>query len=226
MSTEWYELESDPGLFTLLMRDFGVKGVEVEEIYDLGQEIEGSVYGFIFLANWTDDGNWRRRNAGRDVCSESGTFVEEAETVNNMFFAHQVVTNACATYALLSVLLNCPNVELGSLLGGVKEFTEGFDPESKGYAIANLPQLKIIHNRHSRPVYPQLNLPVTLKRKRRISIDRTVFHYSSYLPINGCLMELDGLKVAPVNHGPVLEGDGWITAFKSVIERRIGFESG
>jgi ubiquitin carboxyl-terminal hydrolase BAP1 len=90
MSTEWYELESDPGLFTLLMRDFGVKGVEVEEIYDLGQEIEGSVYGFIFLANWTDDGNWRRRNAGRDVCSESGTFVEEAETVNNMFFAHQV----------------------------------------------------------------------------------------------------------------------------------------
>lgn len=48
------------------------------------------MYGFIFLANWTDDGNWRRRNAGRDVCAESGTFVEVAETVNSMFFAHQV----------------------------------------------------------------------------------------------------------------------------------------
>lgn len=39
------------------------------------------------------------------------------------------MTNACATYALLSVLLNCPDMELGSLLGRIKEFTEGFDPE-------------------------------------------------------------------------------------------------
>lgn len=52
-----------------------------------------------------------------------------------------------------------------------------------------------------RPVYPQLNLPCSLKRKSRTSYDRTVFHYSSYVPLNGRLMELDGLKVWPVDHG-------------------------
>lgn len=31
----WVELESDPGLFTLLIEDFGVRGMQVEEIYDL-----------------------------------------------------------------------------------------------------------------------------------------------------------------------------------------------
>lgn len=41
----WLELESDPGLFTLLLEEFGVQGVQVEEVYDLQNVIEGPVYG-------------------------------------------------------------------------------------------------------------------------------------------------------------------------------------
>lgn len=37
------------GLFTLLLEDMGVKGVQVEEVYDLQKSFEGKVYGFIFL---------------------------------------------------------------------------------------------------------------------------------------------------------------------------------
>lgn len=31
------------GLFTLLLEDFGVRGVQVEEVYDLQKNIEGYV---------------------------------------------------------------------------------------------------------------------------------------------------------------------------------------
>ncbi|XP_078399937.1 ubiquitin carboxyl-terminal hydrolase BAP1 isoform X1 [Cetorhinus maximus] len=215
MNKGWLELESDPGLFTLLVEDFGVKGVQVEEIYDLHCKVQGPVYGFIFLFKWIEE----RRSRRKVTPLVDETSVIDEEIVNDMFFAHQLIPNSCATHALLSVLLNCDNVELGPTLSRMKDFTKGFSPESKGYAIGNAPELAKAHNSHARP--EPRHLP---EKQNGISAVRTMeaFHFVSYVPIKGRLFELDGLKAYPIDHGPWGEDEEWTDKARRVIMERIG----
>ncbi|KAL8611305.1 hypothetical protein ACOMHN_013736 [Nucella lapillus] len=216
MNKGWLELESDPGLFTLLMEDFGVKGVQVEEIYDLTKPMEGPVYGFIFLFRWIEE-----RRSRRKANPEVDSFVTDDEAVNSIFFAQQIIPNSCATHALLSVLLNSNKVHLGETLTRVKDFTNHMNPEDKGYAIGNMPDLARAHNSHARPEPKQLP-----EKQSGISTVRTVdsesFHFVSYVPINGHLFELDGLKPYPIDHGPWEASEDWTEKFRRVITERLG----
>uniref|UniRef100_A0A1A8DNG8 Ubiquitin carboxyl-terminal hydrolase n=1 Tax=Nothobranchius kadleci TaxID=1051664 RepID=A0A1A8DNG8_NOTKA len=215
MNKGWLELESDPGLFTLLVEDFGVKGVQVEEIYDLQSKCQSPVYGFIFLFKWIEE----RRSRRKVNTLVDETSVIDEEIVNDMFFAHQLIPNSCATHALLSVLLNCSGVELGTTLSRIKAFTKGFSPESKGYAIGNAPELARAHNSHARP--EPRHLP---EKQNGISAVRTMeaFHFVSYVPIKDRLFELDGLKSYPIDHGPWGEDEEWTDKARRVIMERIG----
>uniref|UniRef100_A0AAX7UA70 ubiquitinyl hydrolase 1 n=1 Tax=Astatotilapia calliptera TaxID=8154 RepID=A0AAX7UA70_ASTCA len=205
MNKGWLELESDPG----------VKGVQVEEIYDLQSKCQSPVYGFIFLFKWIEE----RRSRRKVNTLVDETSVIDEEIVNDMFFAHQLIPNSCATHALLSVLLNCSGVELGTTLSRMKAFTKGFSPESKGYAIGNAPELARAHNSHARP--EPRHLP---EKQNGISAVRTMeaFHFVSYVPIKDRLFELDGLKAYPIDHGPWGEEEEWTDKARRVIMERIG----
>ena len=86
------------GLFTLLLEDFGVRGVQVEEVYDLGKPLDtlgglGSgcaggtkVYGFILLFKWIEERRARRKISDQNEIN----YCKDVTTVNNLFFAQQV----------------------------------------------------------------------------------------------------------------------------------------
>ncbi|XP_068713612.1 ubiquitin carboxyl-terminal hydrolase BAP1-like [Montipora foliosa] len=214
----WLELESDPGLFTLLIEEFGVKGAQVEEIYDLSKPFRGPVYGFIFLFKWIEE-----RRSRRKIQPLEEMFVEDEDIIRDIFFAQQVIPNSCATHSLLSVLLNCTHIHLGETLSRLKEFSSKFDPENKGYVIGNLPELAMAHNKFARPE-PKL-LP---EKTNAVSTGRAMeaFHFVSYVPINGRLFELDGLKPYPIDHGPWGEQEDWTEKFRRVITERLGIATG
>ncbi|KAK2548668.1 Ubiquitin carboxyl-terminal hydrolase BAP1 [Acropora cervicornis] len=207
-SSGWLELESDPG----------VKGAQVEEIYDLSKPFRGPVYGFIFLFKWIEE-----RRSRRKIQPLEEMFVENEDIIRDIFFAQQVIPNSCATHSLLSVLLNCTHIHLGETLSRLKEFSSKFDPENKGYVIGNLPELAMAHNKFARPE-PKL-LP---EKTNAVSTGRAMeaFHFVSYVPINGRLFELDGLKPFPIDHGPWGEQEEWTEKFRRVITERLGIATG
>ncbi len=216
---EWRELESDPGLFSLLIEDCGVTGVRVEEVYDITRKLEGKVFGFVFLFRWGGE-----RRARKKAFAIEDSYVMESEIVNRMFFAHQIINNSCATHALLSVLLNCPNIDLGPVLSRLKEFTAGLDPESKGLAIANMVELARAHNKHARPSH--FVAPPTGGRRGSVmssahALLPETYHFVSYVPVSDRLFELDGLKEFPIDHGPWGEEEEWTDLFQRVIKQRL-----
>ena len=85
----------------------------------------GPVYGFIFPFKWIEEHQSRRKVS---ILVDDTSVIDDA-IVNNMFFAHQLIPNSCATHALLTMLLNFSNVDLGPTLSRMKDFTKGFSPE-------------------------------------------------------------------------------------------------
>lgn len=52
------------------------------------------------------------------------------------------------------------------------------------------------------------------------------YHFIAYIPIEGELYELDGLKRTPISHGPLPKDAPWTDAAKTVIENRIASYGG
>lgn len=203
---DWCLIESDPGVFTELIKGFGVKGVQVEELWSLDKESFDKlkpIHGLIFLFKWAP---------GEEP---SGSLVVD-NRLDRIFFVKQVINNACATQAILSILLNSRNsdLELGDTLSSFKEFCQSFDATMKGLSLSNSEIIRQVHNSFSRQQLFEFDSKVASK-------DDDVFHFVGYMPIDGRLYELDGLKDGPLDLGPIAADVDWTDLVRPVIEKRI-----
>lgn len=212
-ANDWCTIESDPGVFTELLENLGVQEVELKEVYTL-DELQNSeetpIYGLIFLFQWI--GEVQRQHAATKEP------LEESAIPHNLFFAHQVTTNACATQAVLSVLFNSADLKdkLGSVLSEFSSFTASFPPNLKGVAISSSEEIKKIHNSFARPEA----LWEDPTAKHTSSDKGEAYHFVAYVPVDGTVYELDGLQKGPIPIGSV-ESDDWLTVAKQAIQERM-----
>ncbi|KAK7029041.1 peptidase C12, ubiquitin carboxyl-terminal hydrolase [Favolaschia claudopus] len=204
----WNLTESDPGVFTELLKTLGVPLI-VDDLYSLDPESLAALqplHALIFLFKWIS-------TSGDGPSATSGG---EYDRDFPGFFAHQVVNNACATLAVLNALGNIPSLTTGPQLAELNSFTTGMDPQTRGMVITSADWLREAHNSLTPPnaiSLDGLGLPKS---------SEDAYHFVVYLPIMGSLYELDGLKQFPVRHGSYeTSGEGWVKKARETIERRI-----
>eukprot|EP00934_Nitzschia_sp_Nitz4_P001614 Nitzschia sp. Nitz4//scaffold146_size56529//18190//19257//NITZ4_006573-RA/size56529-processed-gene-0.50-mRNA-1//1//CDS//3329536626//1614//frame0 len=201
---DWCTIESDPGVFTELIEDLGCSQVQLEEVMSLDDDslqqllttAGGHVFGFIFLFQWQSpngDNNSSSNNAPPPPPTSSKIPLTEDETPPGLFFAHQTTTNACATHAILSVIMNAQDLELGPLLTDFKEFTATFPPPLKGISVGSSEAIKKVHNALGR-----MSSKLSDGKMRMSKTEGEAFHFVAYVPVNGVVYELDGLQKGPV----------------------------
>lgn len=200
----WNTIESDPGLFTELIEKFGVDGVQVCEMYDLEKasfQEKAPVYGLVFLFKW---------ERGIEGSDERPV----ARDASHVFFAKQVINNACATQAIVSVLLNRPELRLGAELANFKEFTLPLPADVRGMALENSETIRSVHNSFARP-------DPFVSESKEATDDDEVYHFVAYVPVAGRLYELDGLKPGPIDLGPVEDPAEWTERARPAIQARM-----
>jgi len=216
-SGQWCTIESDPGVFTSLIESFGVKNAELTELWSLDDDtlasLGSTVYGLIFLFKWQ----------GNDGMSGETKCLTGDAIPSDLYFAKQVTTNACATQAILSVLMNVSDVStkqddhklvLGKDLSTLKQFSASFPPDLRGEAISGSEEIRTAHNSFARN-----DSFLSEPRYKNAQENDDVFHFIAYVPHNNIVYELDGLQAGPISHGSY--DNNWTHVARNAVQKRI-----
>ena len=121
--------------------------------------------------------------------------------------------------ALLNIIMNCQGVDLGDKLRQFKEQTQDLDTALRGHHLSSNNYIRAIHNSFTRRM-DHLNADLFLENEASAATSRRTkrraapkkarskarakkaaleygFHFVAYVPQDGCVWELDGLKLKP-----------------------------
>ncbi|GAP89867.1 putative ubiquitin carboxyl-terminal hydrolase protein [Rosellinia necatrix] len=227
----WVELESEPAFFNAMLQDLDAKTLKVQEVFALDEmtlaDLPKPVHGLIFLYQWTNEDE---SHEARQSCPE------------NLWFGNQTTANACATVALMNIIMNAHAVKFGPELEKFRNTTKPLPPPRRGHALDRNDFIRAIHNSVARrndllseDLLLDNKFEEALKKKsavrRRKSSSRPrkrdyepgTYHYIAFVPVDGQVWELDGLENMPLCLGPYAPDapDTWLGIASNAIQTRM-----
>lgn len=208
------------GVFTRLVEKLNVKDVQIDDLYSIDSDslrLVGQIHGVVFLFKY---GGIDRQYAKNGNAPLEGVYDEQYQD-HQIFFANQTIQNACATQAVLNILLNkADDIDLGEDLQNFQTFVTGFDGEMAGETISNSDLIRSVHNSFSSP---SLIVDEDPEKPPDNYDDKNdgLFHFIGYIMKNGFIYELDGLKSYPIKHQPCNSMEEFYEILPQILMQRI-----
>ncbi|KAG5669270.1 hypothetical protein PVAND_017161 [Polypedilum vanderplanki] len=185
-------IESNPEVLNKFLIKLGVsEDFSLTDVYGLDPDLLAilpqPVLAFILLFPCSEN-YYNHRHEENEKLKEKPQKIPE-----NLFYMHQFLRNACGTIALFHAVLN--NLEKIQLKdGAMKNFyekTKNLSPEDKGRILENDQEIIKIHQSFANE--GQTEVPN--------AEDKVYFHFIALTRVGDNLMELDGTRKIPINHG-------------------------
>ncbi|KND93098.1 Ubiquitin carboxyl-terminal hydrolase isozyme L5 [Tolypocladium ophioglossoides CBS 100239] len=243
----WAEVESEPRL--------GVPGIKATELLAAEQWaldfLQKPVFGLIFLFQYAphleDEDDDEEEEApiwfANQVSSAPSSLSDALAD-----FDTQTTNNSCASVAILNIVMNADDAELGEQLRAFKESTRDLSTPLRGHRIGSDGFIRAAHNSFVRRV-DQLNTDLCLaneadaarlkparkravpkkgrkqhqavtSKKKKPSADYG-FHFIAYVPAGGHVWELDGMRIKPRKIGALVPDEDWTSIARPRIQGRM-----
>ena len=194
---EWFPIENNSEVFTQLIKNVGVKGVQFEEILSL-DSLENSntqIFGIIIISQYI-----------KNLISTPNILTNWDK---DLFFSKQLIENANAIQAILGILLNNEDkIDIGSILKKLKIDMTEMDPITRGITLSNCEILKKENN------------------KFKVSNNEgDIYHFETFIHFRNEIYELDGLREGPILFDKNVEFKDWIKKIKSFLNEKINLYS-
>ena len=190
---EWCTIENNSEVFTQLIKNIGVKGVQFEEILSLDslENSNNQIYGLIFISQYI-----------KNIISTPNIL---SNWDKDLFFSKQLIENANAIQAILGILLNNEDkIDIGSNLKKLKIDMAEMDPVTRGITLSNNEILKKENNKFKVP-----------------NNEGDIYHFVTFIHFRNEIYELDGLREGPILFDKNVEFKDWIKKIKSSLNEKI-----
>lgn len=187
----WMPLESNPEVINTFIAKMGLKTDKFcfQELLGLEEwafeMVPQPVLGLLFLYQCTP-----AQTAFKNTQADQ---LDPATVPNEIFYMKQFAQNACGTIGLFHIILNALPTQAdlvvpGSELTKFLEKSRNQQPEERGKSFEKSEEIKVEHKGASQEG----------QTAAQTDCDS---HFIAFIPFNGQLWEMDGMKKCPVNLG-------------------------
>lgn len=208
----WNKIEYTPEVFTELIKNIGVKGVQIEEIlsYDSLENANIPIYGLIFIGKYFKN------------ISYTPNILQYWD--KDLIFSKQILKNIISTQSLIELILNNEDkIDIGPNLKELKTSMREMDPLSRTVSFMNNEKIRNEHNKFKVDLSNELNINDNTNDNDNDNDD--IYNFITFFHFKNAIYEIDGLQEGPILIENNVDFNDWTKKIKDTLIQRISIYS-